>query len=296
MDLLSAMRTFRTVVELESFSAAARQLDLVNSAVSRQVAELERHFGCQLLYRTTRAMHLTSEGKYYLEQFNEVLTRLDGLESRSRQQEGRIAGRLRITAPTEVGKLGIHRDVTAFLHRHPEVEISWLLVNRFVNLVEEGIDLAIRVGPLEDSGLIARHYDDTRVKLVASPDFLAAHGMPAHPRELARLPCVIDSSNLQPGRWSYRDGDRERQVSVTGNIEANLGELAAEFAAAGLGITRLPDFLVCPYLETGELLSVLEPFELPPLPVSLVYPANRIANPVLKALVGFLMETRERAP
>lgn len=292
IDLLKAMRTFLVVVEEQSFSAAALKLNLVNSAVSRQVSDLETYFDCQLLYRTTRSMSLTAEGHYYLEQFQQVIGQLDSLESHAQRQQDRIAGHLRVTAPENSGRLGIQHSISGFLKTYTEVKLSWLLVNRYVNLVEEGIDLAIRVGELEDSGFIARHYMDLNIMFVASPEYLKSHGEPSHPKELVQHDCIIDSSNSQPGKWAYLEAGKLRQVAVTSNVDINSGELVADFAATGHGVAFLPDFLIQSHLDSGKLVPILEDFKIKPVPVSLVYPANRIVNPALKKLVQYLLDNK----
>ncbi len=292
MDLITAMRTFLVVVEQGSFTAASQSLNLVTSAVSRQVSDLEKHFGCQLLYRTTRAMHLTAEGGFYLEEFRDLLQRLDALEQLTSERQAKVSGHLRMTAPMNMGRLGIQNVVSGFLKQHPDVKLSWMLVNRYVNLVEEGIDLAIRVGELPDSSLIARPFSKLQIYFVASPEYLAQHGTPGHPEELVDHQCIMDSSNRIPGRWRYFADNSEQQISVNAAVEVNQGALVADFAAAGHGVALLPDFLVQDYLDSGVLVSILEPYRLPPVPVSLVYPANRIASPALKALVEYLLENR----
>ena len=289
IDLLKAMRTFLTVVEQMSFSAASRELNLVTSAVSRQVSDLEQHFDCQLLYRTTRAMHLTNEGEYYYEQFKAIVQQLDQLESSVSERQEKIAGHLRITAPMNISRLGIQRKISAFLKQYPDVTLSWILVNRYVNLIEEGIDLAIRVGELEDSGYIARPYQQLQVMYVANPDYLAQIGTPQHPSELTHHSCIIDTSVRQPGRWRYQDKQQIHSISLKAALEVNQGGLVAEFAAAGHGIAHLPDFLVQDYLEKGELVSILQAYQLPDVPVSLVYPANKMKNPALTQLVEHLL-------
>lgn len=291
IDLVKAMRAFQTVVELQSFSAASRQLNLVTSAVSRQVSDLEKHFGCQLLYRTTRAMHLTAEGSYYLEQFKDVLLRLDELETSATERQQRIAGHIRITAPYNSGKLGAVNILSDFLKLYPEVKLSWLLINRYVNIVEEGFDLAIRVGELADSSLIARKIDEINILFVASPDFLATHGYPDHPKELANMPCILDGSNRQPQKWRYRDeSGQEQTINANSVIEVNQGELVAQFAANGHGVALLPEFLVKQYIDSGELVTILSQYSLAPIPVSLVYPANRLMNPALKTLIQYIID------
>ena len=292
IDIIRSIKTFQVVTELGSFSKAANQLGIVVSAVSRQVSDLESHFGCQLLYRTTRAMNLTAEGEHYLEQFSEVVDRLENLEYRSVMNQKIITGHLRVSSPPDAEHLGITRLVSDFMQQHPAVKITLMLHNRFVNLVEEGIDLAVRVGELADSRLVARRYTDLNILYVASPKYLANHSTPQHPRELSKHNCVIDSSIQTPGRWRYYDKENERHVSVTGSMEVNSGSITADYSAAGHGIALLPDFLVQHYLESGKLVPILETFQMPPVPVSLIYPANRMQNPVLSKLIKHLLSNK----
>ncbi|MBQ4863518.1 LysR family transcriptional regulator [Pseudoalteromonas sp. MMG013] len=289
IDIVRAINTFRLVVEYGSFSKAADHLSVVVSAVSRQVSDLEQHFGCQLLYRTTRAMSLTAEGEYYLEEFTELVNRLDMLEHRAEINQKAITGHIRMTAPPDAEELGITRLISEFMINNPGVKVTIMLLNRYVNLVEEGIDLAVRVHELSDSRLVARQFSQLNVLYVASPGYLAKHGTPKHPRELSEHNCVIDSSIRKPGRWRYYEGELEKHVNVMGQIEVNYGNIAADYSADGLGIAFLPDFLVRRYLNTGKLVPILESFQIPSAPVSLVYPANRIKNPALSELVRYLI-------
>ena len=233
-------------------------------------------------------MSLSAEGEYYLEQFNEIVDRLDSLENRVDDQHKTIAGHLRITAPPDAEQLGITRLVSTFVKKNPEVNITLMLLNRYVNLVEEGIDLAVRVHELTDSRLVARRFTELKVIHVASPDYLAKYGIPKHPKELSNHNCVIDNSIRKPGRWRYFEGGVERHVNITGQIEVNDGNVTAEYAADGHGIAFLPDFLVQRYLDSGKLIPILKLFQAPPAPVSLVYPANRMKNPVLSEIVQYL--------
>lgn len=236
-------------------------------------------------------MHLTAEGSYYLDQFKDVLLRLDELETSANERQQRIAGHIRITAPYNSGKLGAVGILSDFLKQYPEVKLSWMLVNRYVNIVEEGFDLAIRVGELADSSLIGRKIDEMNILFVASPDFLATHGSPNHPKDLTNMPCILDGSNRQPQKWRYRDENgQEQTVNANSVVEVNQGELVAQFAANGHGIAQLPEFLVKPYLDTGELVPILSQHSLAPIPVSLVYPANRLVNPTLKTLIQYLID------
>ncbi|WP_201589621.1 LysR family transcriptional regulator [Psychrobacter fozii] len=294
IDIVRAITTFQVVLDLGSFSKAADQLGIVVSAVSKQVSELEKHFGCQLLHRTTRAMNLTAEGEHYLEQFNLIVDALENLEGRADINQRIIAGHLRISAPPNAEQLGITRLIGEFLHQHPAVKITLILLNRYINLVEEGVDLAIRVHELSDSRLIARNFTELNVLYVASPDYLEKYGTPQHPKELTKHNCILDSSIRTPCRWRYFEGNNERHVNVTGTIEVNYGNITAEYSAAGHGIAFLPDFLVQDYINIGKLLSTLEPFHMPATPVSLVYPANRMQNPVLREMVQYLLNNKPK--
>lgn len=292
IDLITAMRTFLTVVENNSFSAAANQLNLVNSAVSRQVSDLERHYDCQLLYRTTRSMHLTNEGYFYLAKFKDLLAQLDSLEAASLERQQKIAGHLHITTPMNANELGLHLLFADFTHINPKVKISLSMLNRFVDLVDEGIDLAVRVGELEDSSLIARHFGDLHVLFVANPTYLAKYGVPTQPKELQHHHCLIDSSTDRKGRWPYREGNRIRKITVDGPIDLNSGTLIADLAANGYGIALLPNFLVNAHLKSGKLVPILEDYQLPSSPISLVYHVNRLTNPALKSLVEYLLDNK----
>lgn len=293
IDLLKAMNTFVMVAEKGSFSEVARELNIVTSAISRQVSDIESHYDCQLLYRTTRSMHLTAEGVFYIERFKDIVSRIDELDNIAHERQQKIAGNIRISAPLGSSELGVLESTSEFVKQHPDVKVSWMFVNRFVNMVEEGIDLSIRVGELPDSNLIARKYSTVNVHFVASPQYLKQFGEPAHPNELINHQCILDSSNRLPGRWRYMENNKEQLVAVSAFIEANDGEVTARLAADGHGIALLPTFLMQSYLDKGQLVPVLKAFEFKPSPVSLVFPANKLANSTLKALINYLLENKK---
>lgn len=293
MDLIRAIRVFCCVVEQQSFSAAARELNVVISAVSRQVTDLEQHYGCRLLNRTTRSMSLTAEGQLYLARFEAILDSVAALDRDATARQQVVAGSLRITAPLHAAGYGLQSRISQFLQRHPQVSLNWLMLNRYVNLVEEGVDLAIRVGPLEDSGLIARSLGTLQVYFVASPAYLAQAGTPNTPTELSQHRCVLDNSNRQPGRWRYKGSRGSQAVAVPRTLEVNDDSVAAQFAADGLGIAYLPDFIIQPWLDDGRLVTLLEDYQLAAQPVSLVYPANRLMSPALAALIEVLLDEPE---
>lgn len=293
MDLLKAINTFIKVADKNSFTAVARELNIVTSAISRQVADLESHFGCQLLYRTTRAMHLTAEGEQYYKEFREITEKIELLESKDEALDGTLKGQIKVSAPQGSEALGFLDAACEFLKQNPQVKVSWMFVNRYVNMVEEGIDLSIRMGELEDSSYIARRYKAVDINFVASPHYIETHGKPEHPSDLVKHLCITDSSNRQPNKWRYYENNKEQYVKLTSYTDTNNGETAARIAANGNGIAYLPSFLTQKYLLTGELVPVLQAYEFESLPASLVYPANLMMNRTLKAFVQFILDHKD---
>lgn len=293
MDLLKAINTFIKVADKNSFTAVARELNIVTSAISRQVADLESHFGCQLLYRTTRAMHLTAEGEQYYKEFREITEKIELLESKDEALDGTLKGQIKVSAPQGSEALGFLDAACEFLKQNPQVKVSWMFVNRYVNMVEEGIDLSIRMGELEDSSYIARRYKAVDINFVASPHYIETRGKPEHPSDLVKHLCITDSSNRQPNKWRYYENNKEQYVKLTSYTDTNNGETAARIAAKGNGIAYLPSFLTQKYLLTGELVPVLQAYEFESLPASLVYPANLMMNRTLKAFVQFILDHKD---
>lgn len=291
IDLLKAMTTFTVVIDKGSFSAASRELNIVTSAISRQVSDLEEHFSCQLLYRSTRAMSLTAEGMQYLQQFRNIIGSIEQLENKSDELNKVLSGHLTISAPSGSASLGFLESTTEFMNLHPKVKISWLFVNRYVDMVQEGIDLSIRVGELPDASFIARRYGSTKVSFVVSPQYLSKYGKPKHPKTLQNHHCLVDSSNRNPLRWHYQEDEKDKHVSIDAYTEANDGDIVAKMATKGLGIAYLPTFLTQRYLDNSTLIPILTDFEFEHIPVSLVYPAKLMRNPLLKSLVDYLLES-----
>jgi LysR family transcriptional regulator for bpeEF and oprC len=288
MDKLKAMQVFNAVVQRGSFSAAAQQLNLANSAVSRHVSDLERWLGARLLYRTTRKLSLTQEGNVLLQKLQGILDSVGDLEQSADNSQSQVRGRLRITAPVYYGRHLFGPLLPGFLQDHPEVEVSLLLVDRYVDMVQEGYDLAIRVGELPDSSLIARPLDSVQLKTVASPSYLRKSGHPLQPSDLRDHLCLLDGVEGQQYRWLFREGNRNANVLVGGRLVANNGELIRDMAIAGSGVAHLPDIFVRHAIECGDLVALLEEFEHPALPVSVVYPYNRYPSLALRTLIDVL--------
>ena len=288
IDLIKTIRIFITVVEEQSFSGASEKLNLATSAISKNVADLESYYDCKLLHRNTRSMHLTAEGEIFINEFKDILAQLDSLKMGLNRRKSTISGRLKITSPENAQGLGIDQKISEFIRRYPNIKVCWRQQNRQVNLVEEGIDVAIRIGKLEDSNLIAQTFSKVENLTVASPDYIKKYGMAQHPEELVNHECIIEVSNRKPWRWRFIENSVEKTVAVSGELEVDKGEAVAFFAAQGHGVARLPSFMMRDYLDSGKLIPILTAYNTTPLEVSLVYPENRLSNPAVTAFIKFI--------
>ena len=295
MDLLKSIDVFREVCQQMSFSQAAERLNLVPSAVSRQINELEKYLGVRLLERTTRSISLTDEGGRYLKKMDAISQEVQALVSLSRER-GRIEGHIRLTAPPVLGPPFLNAAFDKFLHEHPNVSVSMAFVNREINLIEEGFDLAVRIGDLEDSTLVSRPIGEFPLALVASPSYLEAHGVPAHPKDLAAHNCLINTLIQSPRRWRFRDGRRAFRVKIEGRYEVNDDLMLQSLARAGHGIAYLPACFVRRYLKSGELVSLLASYLPAPLPISIIYPSRRFLGEAKRLLIEHLIMQAEKQP
>ncbi|MAT27303.1 MAG: LysR family transcriptional regulator [Sandaracinus sp.] len=289
MDRLLSMRIFRTVVEEGAFARAARRLRLSNAAVSKHVAALEEALGTRLLHRTTRRLALTPDGRAYLERAAALLDELDALEHAMREGAEAPRGTLRVAAPLSFGLARLAPALPRFLDAHPEVRVDLALTDRFVDVVEEGVDLAVRVArALPDSSLIARRLAAAPRVLVAAPAYLEAHGTPEAPAELEAHACLRYTGMRDFDRWRFQGpaGDAV-EVEVDGPLDADNSLALRPALLAGLGLTLTPRFVVAPDLEAGLLVPVLEDWEAPPATVFGVYPARRHRSAKLRAFLGF---------
>lgn len=292
MDRLTAMRTFVEIVDRGSLSAAADALDRSQPTVVRTLAALEKHLGVVLLRRTTRRMSLTPEGHDYLERCRRILADVDEAERVVGQDTSEPQGALRMTGPVEFGRLHLAPTLAGFLWRYDRVRVDLLLLDRNVDLVDEGIDLALRIGELADSSMIAIRIGAVRRVTVASPALLERTGIPAHPSELSQLPCVRIQNIPRSGTtWQFSEGDKPFGVPIDGRFGVN--HIAAEAAACvnGVGFGQFLSYQVDELVSAGKLRIVLEEFESRPWPVNLVYPGVRLATSRLRALIEWLKDT-----
>ena len=289
MDLLKSIEIFREVCKQQSFSLAANQLNLVPSAVSRQVSELEKYLDVKLLQRTTRSVNLTSEGRCYLEKMEAISHSIRELKGQNQSEEGHI----RITA-APIFRVQLAAALNEYLLEYPNVSISTRLVNREINLIEEGFDLALRVGELKNSNMISRRIGEFSVSVVASPEYVKKHGIPDHPRELSGHDCIINTLTKSPRRWMFRENGRKFSVKVRGRCIANDDALLQSYACSGLGIGFLPTCITSEAVHRENLIPILNEFVPEPLPISIVYPSREFLSPAKRKLIDHLINSWEQ--
>ncbi|WP_432723839.1 LysR family transcriptional regulator [Jeongeupia wiesaeckerbachi] len=271
MDKLRAMQTFVAIVEHGSLTRAARALASSLPVVVRTLAALEETLGVRLLNRTTRRLSLTDEGRAYLDSCRHILGAVDEAEQRLSDRHDEPSGRLVITASVLYGQMYVAPAVTRFLQAYPKVQCRLILLDRVVNLLEEGVDVGIRIGTLDDSSLIAQQVGEIRRVVAASPDYLARHPAPRHPRELAEANCIRFTGNGR-ATWLFQENGKPLQVAISGNLECNHGLPAVDACVAGLGIGQFLCYQIADHIAAGRLLPILATYQLPSQPVSLVYP------------------------
>jgi DNA-binding transcriptional LysR family regulator len=289
MDRLGAMQVFSQVVESGSFAAAADKLAVSTSAASRHVAELEAHLNTRLLNRTTRKVSLTESGRAFYERCVQLLADLEEAEQEASRAAVVPRGTIRLTCSVNFGARHVAPAIAAFLVRHPEVRFDVSLSDRMVDLVEEGFDLAVRIGPHGSENLVARPLGKTRIVPCASPAYLAAHGAPAVPEDLVRHNCLTYEYVSPRNLWRFRDhAGAERSVRIGGNLHSNNGDLLAEAAACGAGIVFEPAFIVGPDVRAGRLVPLLQDFEPASFPIFAAYPSRKHLSAKVRLFVEFL--------
>ncbi len=286
MDRLSAMRSFRNVVEAGGFSAAARRLGLSKAAVSKQIAELEAHFGTALLHRTTRRLNATEAGRRYYEHCVRLLEELEEVETELRHSQAEPTGRLRISAPVNFGNRLLGPVACELTRRFPKLELQFDLSDRFIDLIDEGFDAALRIRTnLPDSSLMARRLCSITRSVCAAPAYLKREGVPKSPEELKQHDCLIYTLSTAPRDWRFQAGNKTVTVRVNGAIQSNNGQFLLSPLLAGMGIACLPDFTVGEQVAKGKLRRILVDYPVENHDLYVVYPANRHQSPKLRAFV-----------
>ncbi|MES2968717.1 MAG: LysR family transcriptional regulator [Pseudomonadota bacterium] len=290
MDRLDCDRMFVAVMETGSFAAAAIRLGTSSGQASKLVSRLESDLGVRLLNRTTRAIAATEVGQAYFERIRGLLDEFDGLDQSVRSRSAAPIGKLRLTAPLTFGIVQLVPALNAFARRYPDIELDVSFSDRVVNLVDEGFDAAIRAGRPVDANLIARKLCEMRLLVVASPDYLAAHGVPRHPSELGPHDIIIDTNFRDPLIWRFRGPEGAIAVPVAGRLRYSNAEACLNAAGSGLGIACIPDFVAAKSLATGRTLEILQAFREEPFGIHAMYPPGRHLAAKVRVLVDFLAD------
>jgi DNA-binding transcriptional LysR family regulator len=289
MDLFTRMRAFAQVAELLSFSAAAERLGISRGMATRYVAELEDHLGARLLNRTTRRVSLTEAGAAYLERCAQLLADLGEAEAIASSHVAEARGTLRITCALAFGVRYVAPLIGGYMQQNPRVVVDLSFGDRVVDIVEEGLDLAIRIGALASSSLSARRLGGARMLVCASPGYWQAHGRPVTPEDLARHDALHYTYSSTSDEWRFVDpSGAPRSVRIRHRLRTNNGEALLRAAAGGLGVVQLPSFLVHEALARGELETALDDFCAPELGIHAVYPARRLLAAKVRTFVDYL--------
>lgn len=291
MDRFLALTAFAKVVETGSFARAAQRLNTSVSSVSRHVSELEAHLNARLLNRTTRRLSLTESGRAFHERCVQLLADLEEAEESAGAATIRPRGTLRLTSSITFGARHLAPAIAAFITRYPEMRFDIELSDRAVDLVDEGFDVAVRIGPIGSQNLVGRKVGETRLVCCAAPSYLAQHGEPATPEDLAAHACLTYEYSSLRNVWPFRDrAGRERNVRVVGPVHANNGRFLEALAVEGAGIACEPDFIVGPDVRAGKLTTILRDYAPPPASIYVAYPSRRHLSAKVRTFTDFLAE------
>lgn len=293
MDKFQEMRVFAAVVDAGSFVGAGLQLDMSKAATSRHVSNLESRLGVRLLQRTTRKLSLTEEGQVFHARCKDLLRDVEEVESEITSRTGVARGLLKVNAPLSFGLLHLSGLWSEFMAQHPEVRLDVTLGDRTVDLLDEGVDLAVRIAQLPDSSLISRALGSTRLVLCASPDYVKRRGAPQHPTELASHEVIAYSLLAMGDHWSFTGPDGPIVAAVQPRLRTNSGDTCRSAALSGRGIVLQPTFLVGTDLASGALVELLPQFPSIELGIYAVYPSRRHVSPKVRVLVDFLVKAFE---
>ncbi|RTR37249.1 LysR family transcriptional regulator [Shewanella canadensis] len=277
---------FVAVAEAESFTKAAKRLGISTAQVSRQVSALETRMATKLFHRTTRKVSATEVGRIYYQHCRQVLDGLEEAERAITNLQTTPRGLLKITAPVTYGERTLAPLVNDFIAKYPELEVKISLTNQKVDLIDEGYDLAIRLGQLEDSSMMAKRLGSRTQYVCASPGYVSTFGIPHSLSELEQHNCLQGTLDY----WRFQENGKTRNVRVKGNLSCNSGHALVDAAIKGIGIIQLPDYYVLPYLEDGRLITLLEQNRQPDEGIWALYPHNRHLSPKVRMLLDYLSE------
>lgn len=290
MDLLAAFRTYVRVAESGSFSAVAREVGATQPAISRQVAALEQHLGARLIQRTTRSLTLTEDGRDLLGHARRVLDSVEDAEAAVGRRHATPGGLVRVATPASFGRLYVAPRMRRLLDRYPELSVQLHMGDNTVDLVSEGIDLAIRAGAVNEASLVARRIGSSARHVVASAEYLDRNGAPASPLDLSRHSCVVFLLNATPNEWTFRGPDGAIAVPISGRFRTDSSEAMREAVMSGIGLALSPAWIFGADLAAGRVRTVLDGFQLERLPIHAVYPSRRNLAPRTRAVIDFLVD------
>jgi DNA-binding transcriptional LysR family regulator len=290
MDRIDAMQAFIAVSDLKGFAPAARKLGLSASGLTRLIAALEERLGARLLQRTTRSVTLTDAGARYLERVRRIITDVEEAEGAVEGERTKPSGRLVVSAPVGFGRLHVAPMVSAYLKRYPEVSCELRLSDRIINLVEDGVDLAVRIGHLADSSLVARHVGEMRRIVVASNGYLKRRGEPKTPEAIASHQTIQFSAMSGSPEWQFVVQGREFRVTLTPRLITNSADAAIQHAEQGGGLTSVLAYQAADSIRAGRLKVVLAKFERPPLPIHIVYPTSRLLSAKVRSFIDLVSD------
>jgi DNA-binding transcriptional LysR family regulator len=290
MGRLEEMQAFLCTAEAQSFTGAAQRLGQSKSMVSQRVADLEARLGVRLLNRTTRRLSLTEAGQAFLEGCSRALHEVEDAEEAASRHGSELRGTLRIAAPLSFALLHLKPALLDFMTAHPELEVNLDMDDRVVDLVQGGYDMAVRIGRLPDSTLIARRLAPSRLVLCASPSYLVERGRPTHPEQLSAHECLIYTGSARGDHWSFEIDGRWVAIPVHGRLQTNNGDMLMAAAIAGWGVALLPSFIVGPALENGDLTCLLHQYPTLDGAIHAVYPASRQVSRRVRLFCDFLTE------
>lgn len=289
MDLLTAFQVFVRVSESGSFSAVAREMGLSQPAISRQIAALEEHFGERLLQRTTRSLTLTDEGRDLLVHATRVLESLEEAETAVGRRRGTVSGSVKLSVPATFGRLYLAPRLGELLSAHPALEIELLLNDGLADIVSDGIDLAVRAGPIGDSSLIVRKLGSVARYAIASDAYLNEYGTPQTPADLAGHNCLIFTQSAAPHEWQFDGPDGLINIPVQGNFRSDAGDAIREAVISGYGIGMLPAWYFRDEMAEGKVRVLLREWQVPGTPVHIIYPSRRYLSPRVRVVMDFLL-------
>lgn len=278
MNKLKAMAIFVKIVDVGSLNGAADKLSMSQSSVVRALAALENELGVQLLYRTTRRLTLTEEGRDYCQRCRQILLEVEDAENALTQRQITPSGKIRITAPITFGRLHLAPIVNEFLTTFPDTDVELLLLDRIVDLIEEGMDIALRIGPLPDSTLVAKLIGNVHYKVCASPDYLQKAGIPNTPTALRTHQCIRLTALKSHAEWTFKETGKIHKIGISGRFKTNHIETALDACIQGLGFCQFLSYQVDQKIAERKLVPVLEAFQPNPVPVNLVYSHSRLLS------------------